>query len=347
MRVTGEVLILRKRKTNMVCVFCGKSPVDKTDEHLIPKWLLKLVGVLDVNINIGFIDGKEVKGKDFHTPACYKCNKRYSNLENHVSSIFKSIIFEKANLDRENSTLLLDWFDKIRMGLWFLFWYENHKNTVPTFSINERIGVKDRCLFIFYTKDIYQGFQVFGLSPIFECFPTAICLRVGQLCMINISNDFFSSKKLGLPVGIIETNENDTNIKISGNPVLLDGYVSEIDFFEKKYKGVTLLQSIYSKDLSKYSGEWKSTFDAIKCETHIVRDKLIKLFPVVSFQNKVFGTNELKAFEILRYGKIDEKELQKEILCLQIELYYKYHDKLSEWNKKVIDAQKGLLKSFN
>lgn len=35
------------------CVFCGKKPKNKTKEHILPKWLIKLTGKPNRQINVG------------------------------------------------------------------------------------------------------------------------------------------------------------------------------------------------------------------------------------------------------------------------------------------------------
>ena len=66
-----------------VCVFCGKKPMEKTGEHIIPQWLIKLTGNPKRFGFFGFY--KENNGlKEMHLvfdqfkfPACEKCNKEY------------------------------------------------------------------------------------------------------------------------------------------------------------------------------------------------------------------------------------------------------------------------------
>ena len=32
------------KKTKKICVFCGKKPIEKTNEHIIPLWLIEYTG---------------------------------------------------------------------------------------------------------------------------------------------------------------------------------------------------------------------------------------------------------------------------------------------------------------
>ena len=50
-------------------------------------------------------------------PSCKSCNDLYSKLEEQVKIIIDKI-FKYNRLDTEEITLLLDWFDKVRVGLW-------------------------------------------------------------------------------------------------------------------------------------------------------------------------------------------------------------------------------------
>jgi len=77
------------------CVFCGQKPENKNKEHVLPKWLIKLTGKPNRQINIGlnFSDFKkdtEIKERkysinSFTLPACEKCNTEYENLEKKLN----------------------------------------------------------------------------------------------------------------------------------------------------------------------------------------------------------------------------------------------------------------------
>ena len=86
------------------CVFCGKKPKNKTKEHILPKWLIKLTGKPNRQINVGldfsnFLSNKNFQFKirkysinSFTLPACEECNIKYSNLEAKVKLIMEKIL---------------------------------------------------------------------------------------------------------------------------------------------------------------------------------------------------------------------------------------------------------------
>jgi len=62
------------------CVFCGQKPENKNKEHVLPKWLIKLTGKPNRQINVGlnfsdFEKDTEIKERQysinsFTLPAC-------------------------------------------------------------------------------------------------------------------------------------------------------------------------------------------------------------------------------------------------------------------------------------
>jgi len=172
-----------------VCVFCGKRPESKTKEHIIPKWLIELTGDLNRVITLG-ISGKHLNEKDelkemkisfnsFQFPACKKCNEDFGHLENITKPIIQKILSDEY-LSILELDVLLDWFDKVRVGLWlgYLILEKVLTSVRPKFHITQRIGDKDRSLVVYKFNDNLNGIQFGGA---------------------NISNDFIYSKNLGFP----------------------------------------------------------------------------------------------------------------------------------------------------
>src|SRR6266496_645943 len=69
------------------CVFCGQRPVSKTNEHVLPVWLLELTGSpkrplqiwLPHDESVGL--PKEMAFDSLKFPACKDCNGDFANLE--------------------------------------------------------------------------------------------------------------------------------------------------------------------------------------------------------------------------------------------------------------------------
>jgi hypothetical protein len=193
------------------CVFCGKKPEEKTKEHVIPLWLIKLTGNPNREVHLG-IGSKIVSGKrefelrkyafsSFQFPACKTCNEKFSALEDKVKEIIEKIL-NKDFLSNQQISILLDWFDKVRTGIWLggILLDKEFANVKPNFHIKDRIGEKDRCLIVYEMNDDWQGLQFFGTNlPIFSIFPSCFSLGINNYYFLNISTDFLFSMNIGFP----------------------------------------------------------------------------------------------------------------------------------------------------
>lgn len=187
------------------CIFCGKSIISKSLEHVIPQWLIKHTGDPDrkVPIGIDWNTGKliEYSFNALKFPACDSCNSNFSNLESRTKEIIIKILDEQPLLN-EQFSILLGWFDKVRIGLWLgsLLLNKNIFGVAPNFYINSRIDIADRMLLIYKTSDRQKGIQFIGVgTPFFGYCPTCFGLVINQFYFINISTDFLFSRRLGLP----------------------------------------------------------------------------------------------------------------------------------------------------
>lgn len=194
------------------CVFCGQKPESKNKEHIIPQWLIRMTGNPNREINLGF-DARHFKNtgqsklrtfnfKSFQFPACEKCNTKYSALEAKVSGYFKRI-FDKDYFNQSEIDELLDWFDKVRIGLWlgYMLLDESVDQVVPKYHIERRIGHRDRALFFYELEnDGNTGIQFIGVNtPGFQFIPSCFTLRVNNILFFNYSFDFLFSKQIGFP----------------------------------------------------------------------------------------------------------------------------------------------------
>ena len=192
---------------NEQCMFCGKPIVDenKTYEHVIPQWLIKLTG--EINRNIMFLpfitDSKpiHIPFKELCFPAHKKCNNEYSRLENKTQIIINKILHSEPVTNIEINTLL-KWFDKVRIGLWIGY---NSKIPVdkqvkPHFYINQRINKEDRILIIEKTYNTGNRINFCGAeSPLFKFMPSAFLLCINDYVFINASAPILCSHNLGFP----------------------------------------------------------------------------------------------------------------------------------------------------
>jgi hypothetical protein len=112
-----------------VCVFCGNQPEIRTLEHVVPRWLIELTGDPKRIARFGYrhlengnIVQRYYSFDAFKFPACKSCNETYGILEENVKKIIIRILAEEALSELEFNTLL-DWFDKVRIGLWLGYRY--------------------------------------------------------------------------------------------------------------------------------------------------------------------------------------------------------------------------------
>jgi hypothetical protein len=187
------------------CVFCGQVPNSKTREHVVPTWLLELTGDPSRVITIGFNFDRRTpirfSWSSFVAPACDACNNRYSDLETRAKTYVEALQ-RRESLSAQAYIELLDWLDKIRVGVWLaLHMIEHHPVDVePHFHISSRIGEKDRMVAVYVFDSDNKGINLFGCdSLIFKEMPSCFGLRINDILLLNVSTDFFCSRGCGLP----------------------------------------------------------------------------------------------------------------------------------------------------
>jgi len=187
------------------CVFCGNPPVDKNREHIIPQWLIKYTGRGKMPAVKVLKDG-ELKSRisymNFTMPACEACNEKFSALEGAVKPILLNVLADKPVTAREIS-ILLDWFDKVRLGLRLSMVYlQNGLNMEkPHTFITQRTGLTDRMLIIEKIKpqpDIRLGFPD-TYTQYFKSAAQSFQFIIDNYVFTNASAYFMVSPKLGFP----------------------------------------------------------------------------------------------------------------------------------------------------
>jgi hypothetical protein len=195
-------------KSRKFCVFCGEKPSNKNKEHILPKWLLSMTGdphrevSLGRNWNSEELEVRKYNFSSYTFPACKSCNDQYGVMESEVKPIIQRID-AGFPINRSEADLLLDWFDKVRTGLWLASFYlnKNWRGIEPSFYINQRVGQKDRCLFLYKSADPLPGLTILGVdTPIFDSMPSVFGLRIEGMFFVSISTDMLLHKPFGLPV---------------------------------------------------------------------------------------------------------------------------------------------------
>ncbi len=204
--MTRRVLLLSTM--DKVCVFCGEKPKHKSNEHIIPLWLIKLTG--NPNRMAEFGDKEFMKpqlGKrtfsfdSLKFPSCDPCNTRYAELEGYAKLTVEKIL-DTDLISAPEFNNLLDWLDKIRIGLWlgFRYLHRDPLGITPSFHIEQRLRASDRMLVIFKGDSDKQGLNFTGCDqPAFTYTPSCFGLRINNYCFINISCFGLVSRRLGFP----------------------------------------------------------------------------------------------------------------------------------------------------
>lgn len=189
------------------CIFCGEKPKQKNNEHIIPLWLIELTGNPNRIAEFGYKEfmkpksGKRVFSFDsLRFPSCESCNARYAALEAYVKPIVEKMM-RTDFVSAPEFHILMDWFDKIRVGLWLGYRYldRNPMGITPLFHIDQRLMACDRILVIF-KGDYGKGLSYCGCDQIpFYYTPSCFGLIINNYCFINISFHGLLARRIGFP----------------------------------------------------------------------------------------------------------------------------------------------------
>ncbi|MBO5705086.1 MAG: hypothetical protein J6R99_03660, partial [Alphaproteobacteria bacterium] len=183
------------------CIFCGNKPQNKNKEHVIPQWLSKYLGRYKSVCAISTDGDFELTFAQLTFPACKACNDADSQLEGESKIIVEKLMESKSVTGQEINTLM-NWFDKLRVGLWLgrLTLMKKLDLMDPNFYINDRMATKDRMLIIERVKDIGDGLGLIGNNTSMFLFsPCAFQVWFNDVLITNVSTDGLVSGKLGFP----------------------------------------------------------------------------------------------------------------------------------------------------
>jgi hypothetical protein len=194
-------------KPKKICVFCGSAPESKTREHVIPQWLIKLTGDPKRKANFDIDWKKNPPGirqfafDQFTFPACDTCNSNFAKLEGAAHEIVTSLL-AGGELAETAFHLLLDWLDKVRVGLWLSKYIldENPLGNTPNFYIAQRLRAFDRGVIVLRHTGKKQRLSFMGtFLPSFVISPTAFALIINDIVLINLTEMDLCGHRLGFP----------------------------------------------------------------------------------------------------------------------------------------------------
>ena len=191
-----------------VCIFCGERPEGKNLEHVLPQWLIELTGNPKRRARFGYKklgDGKFAERSfafdAFKFPSCKECNQKFGGLEAGAKIIVDKMMSEDRLSESELSTLL-DWFDKVRIGLWlgYLYLDGNPLGISPHFHVAHRMRQHDRMLAIFKVDGNIKNLTFLGCDlPAFVQTPSCFSLSINNLVFFNMSNPYLLARRMGFP----------------------------------------------------------------------------------------------------------------------------------------------------
>jgi hypothetical protein len=187
------------------CVFCGQAPNKKNKEHVLPKWLIELTGPPKRTVNFGAnpLTGKQPRfdWSSFAFPACSSCNEKYSGFEGAAKTVVENLL-KRTPITGSEFITLLDWLDKVRIGLWlgYLYLHGNSADISPRFHIESRIGQKDRMAAVYFIDTETKGLGACGAETLcFQLVPSCFSLNVNNIHVLNMSWDYMCAARCGFP----------------------------------------------------------------------------------------------------------------------------------------------------
>lgn len=132
-------------------------------------------------------------------PACTRCNDRFAAFEEHAKTVVEALCRKEA-ISPNNYVFLLDWLDKVRIGLWLGYRYLQQNPHPPNFTINSRFGTKDRMVAVYPLADHQKGLNTWGPeSRLFQIKPSVFSLRVNNILLLNACWDYMCASRCGYP----------------------------------------------------------------------------------------------------------------------------------------------------
>ncbi len=128
------------------CIFWGERPESKSKEHVLPQWLIKMTGdpkriaAFGVDFAKQPFEQRQFSFDALTFPACSQCNSDFGHLETAAEPVVGALVSDQP-VSAGNLILLLDWLDKVRVGLWLGYFYlnKNPLGITPSFLLHKEI----------------------------------------------------------------------------------------------------------------------------------------------------------------------------------------------------------------
>ena len=234
------------------CLFCGEPFTGQGHnfEHVIPRWLVQEADLSKRTAPIDFPSKKfsaamsRIGGR-----SCETCNDASSDLEGRARIAYVKIR-DGDDLSPSDGRSLLNWLDKIRVGMWLwsLDIGKDDYGITPKFRINDRMAHKDRVLLAakYPPGPPMKGLEIWGATECFVWSPSAIGFLINNIALVSISSDFLVNrhlKKLNIRRFIHDSGDLEADINLADEPgmrleffaapFIMGQVILPIDLFEK------------------------------------------------------------------------------------------------------------------
>jgi hypothetical protein len=267
------------------CIFWGERPESKSKEHVLPQWLIKMTGdpkriaAFGVDFAKQPFEQRQFSFDALTFPACSQCNSDFGHLETAAEPVVGALVSDQP-VSAGNLILLLDWLDKVRVGLWLGYFYlnKNPLGITPSFHIQHRVGQLDRMVAIIKMAESSVGLNFAGPhSDFYQLSPTCFGLRINGLWLVNASGISLCSRRLGFPFAEPLRIRDDHKLEVSfhrGSERILH----PIERFHSLPDVVSLYQPVYRACLESGSAKeyWKT--DWVSAHSADLQRGLGKLF---------------------------------------------------------------------
>ena len=123
---------------------------------------------------------------------------------------------------RSSSSRLLDWLDKVRVGLWLWLFEQAGENvsSEPKFRINGRLARKDRMMLVrrYPEGPPMRGLALLGMDRFFMGLPSVMGMLINNILLVSISSDFLILRHIR-DVRVLQTHGTNklTEFELVGN----------------------------------------------------------------------------------------------------------------------------------
>lgn len=270
------------------CIFCGQHPEGKNKEHVLPRWLIEQTGDpkrrarFGINFDKNPPEFREFSFDALTFPACSRCNADFSKLEERAKTVIEKLLGHQA-LSQQDFSTLLDWLDKVRVGLWLGYFYldRNPAGIFPKYHIASRMGQMDRTTAIIHIDRKGSGIHFLGPeSPAFQFTPTCVALVINQWCLLNTSGISSCSRRLGFPYlrpkyfredGSLEVTVEEGSGRImrpvQKDLILRDAAIIHQPIFRNGFAGEKARRLIDTPQIRTHSVNWTQGFGPVFFET--------------------------------------------------------------------------------